>query len=137
MIDGIDGFLAALEEQADGRYEIVTRLRGLITRGFPDADEHFKYGGLHYTLESSPFAGIYAYKNHVSVEINGGAHIEDVYGHLEGRGGRSGRKHVRVNSVAEIESQHVADYLALAREAFSASRQRAPGRRASSTATGF
>ncbi|MBK8868665.1 DUF1801 domain-containing protein [Leucobacter luti] len=118
MIDRIDRFLADLEEQADGHYEIVAQLRELVTSGFPDADELFKYGGLHYTFGSAPFAGIYAYKNHVSVEINGGAYIEDIYGHLEGRGGKSGRKHVRLSSVAEIGSKHVADYLTLARETF-------------------
>ena len=54
MIDRIDRFLADLEEQADGHYEIVAQLRELVTSGFPDADELFKYGGcLLYTSDAA------------------------------------------------------------------------------------
>lgn len=117
MNEKIDEFLKSLEEQGDGRFEIVTKLRRLLTTTVADADEGFKYGGLYYTLDGSPFGGIFAYKNHVSVEMSSGAHIDDPYGFLEGTGGSSGRKHLRLSEFSEIEEKHVAEYLVLAREA--------------------
>lgn len=114
MDDRIDKFLVSLEEDGDERFSIVTGLRDVFRARFPSADETFKYGGLHYLNAGAPFAGIYAYKRHMSVEINGAAQIEDPHGHLEGAGGKSGRKHVRLTRVADVSEKRVAEYLALA-----------------------
>lgn len=116
MSEATGRFLAGLEAEADGRHEIVVALRALIVERFPEATEVFKYGGLHYTLGTAPFAGIYAYGAHVSVEINGGAYIDDAYGCLEGKGGTSGRKHVKIAESADVDRKHVAEYLAAAWE---------------------
>lgn len=116
MSETVEGFLVGLAEQADGRYEIVVALRSLVIQSFPAATEVFKYGGLHYVRGAAPFAGIYVYRAHVSVEINGGASLDDPQGHLEGKGGTSGRKHVKIVALADVERKHVADYLAAAWE---------------------
>lgn len=116
MDDRIDRFLVSLEEDGDERFSVVTGLRDMVRSTFPSAEEMFKYGGLHYLRDGVPFAGIYAYKKHVSVEINGAAHLANPHGHLVGAGGRSGRKHVRLTHVTDISEKRVADYLALAWE---------------------
>lgn len=114
MDDRINKFLVSLEEDGDERFAIVTGLRDMVRSTFPGAEETFKYGGLHYLRDGVPFAGIYAYTRHVSVEINGAARIANPHGHLEGAGGRSGRKHVKLTRVADVADKRVADYLALA-----------------------
>ncbi|MFV0433340.1 MAG: DUF1801 domain-containing protein [Leucobacter sp.] len=118
MSEKIDGFLKSLEEQADGHHEIVVKIRELVAAGVPDTKEVFKYGGLHYTLGASPFGGIYAYRNHVTLELSHGAYIDDPYGHLEGKGGKSGRKHVRLVNLSDVEEKRLAEYLALAWETY-------------------
>lgn len=37
----IDAFLQRLEEQADGRYEIVVKMRALVMMTYPDLEETF------------------------------------------------------------------------------------------------
>ncbi|WP_024356401.1 DUF1801 domain-containing protein [Leucobacter chironomi] len=113
----IEKFLTSLEEQADGRHAIIVRLRGLVTNGYPDAEETFQYGGLLYKDGPFLYAGIFARKEYVTLELGGAARIEDPYGFLAGQGGAEGRKHLRLSALEEIESRHVAEYLALVWEA--------------------
>ncbi len=114
MDDRIERFLTGLEEDGDDRFLTVTRAREVFRERFPHAEETLKYGGIHYLRDGAPFAGIYAYTKHVSVEINGAAAIEDVFGFLEGAGGKSGRKHVRLDHPDEVAAKRLAEYLALA-----------------------
>lgn len=112
----IDAFLQRLEEQADGRYEIVVKMRALVMMTYPDLEETFQYGGLLYKDGSFLFTGLFARSTYVTVELGGGAFIDDPYGLLEGKGGKEGRKHIKLSSVAEVEEKHLAKYLALAWE---------------------
>lgn len=116
MSEKIDRFLQSLEEQADGRYEIVVKMRELVTTTYPDLEETFQYGGLLYKDGSFLFTGLFARSGYITVELGGGAYIDDPYGFLEGKGGKEGRKHVKLSSVAEVEDKHLAEYLALAWE---------------------
>lgn len=117
MSEKIDGFLQSLEERGDGLFEIVVRLRELVTATYPDLEETFQYGGLLYREGSLPFTGVFARRAYVTVELVGGARIDDPHGHLHGKGGEQDRKHVHLSTLAEIDEKHVADYLALAWEA--------------------
>ncbi|MGD9606994.1 MAG: DUF1801 domain-containing protein [Leucobacter sp.] len=116
MSEKIDGFLRSLEEQADERHGIIARMRELVTTTYPGLEETFQYGGLLYKDGSFLFTGLFARSNHVTVELGGGAYIDDPYGHLEGKGGREGRKHVKLLSADEIEDKHLAEYLSRAWE---------------------
>lgn len=117
MSEKIDRFFMDLEAQDNGHYEIVMKMRELVTTKYPDLEETFKYGGLVYQDGSFLFAGLFARRDFVTVELGGGAYIEDRHGFLEGRGGQEGRKHVHIFGLSEIEEKHVEEYLALAREA--------------------
>ncbi len=113
MQNKIQEFLEDLAAQNDGRYEIVIGVRELVKTNYPETDEVFKYGGLVYQDESSLFTGIFARKKYITVELVGGAYIEDIYGCLEGKGGVEGRKHIRLFDYSDIVDKHLEKYLAL------------------------
>lgn len=116
MNEKIDRFLRSLEEQADGRYEIVVKMRELVTTTYPSLEETFQYRGLLYKDRSFLFTGLFARSTYVTVELGGGAYIDDPYGLLEGKGGKEGRKHIKLSSGSEVEGKHLEEYLALAWE---------------------
>jgi len=68
----------------------------------------------HYTSDIS-FCGVFAYKEHVSVEFSHGARIVDPEGFLEGSG--KGRRHIKLRCVDDITAKKLAIYLPLAHQA--------------------
>ncbi len=63
------------------------------------------------------FCGVFAYKEHVSVEFGHGARISDELGYLEDSG--KGRRHLKLKSVQDIQVKKLAQYLPLALRAAS------------------
>lgn len=96
------------------QYALVSAVRTLIKKTFPPVSEEVKYGGILFS-SGVPFCGVFAYKQHVSVEFGSGAKIADTLGHLEGSG--KGRRHIKLRSLEDIRAKHLADYLSLALEA--------------------
>ncbi|MCC7249010.1 MAG: DUF1801 domain-containing protein [Lysobacter sp.] len=103
----------SLSEQ---NYEIVQAVRALVGKTFKGASEEVKYGGILFS-SGVPFCGVFAYKEHVTVEFGKGANIDDPFGHLEGAG--KGRRHLKLRSVADIQTKKLAQYLPLALRAAS------------------
>ncbi len=95
----------------DGQYEIVEAVRSLVKSTIPSISEEVKYGGIIFSSGTS-FCGVFAYKQHVSMEFGHGAGIADMLGFLEGNG--KGRRHIKFRSVAEIKTKQLAVYLPLA-----------------------
>jgi len=93
------------------QFSLVERVRELVKEVISPISEEVKYGGILFSSEVS-FCGVFAYKKHVSVEFGHGAKIVDTLGHLEGKG--KGRRHLKLSSVNDIETKHLADYLPLA-----------------------
>jgi hypothetical protein len=75
-----------------------------------------QYGGILFSA-GVQFCGVFAYKEHVSVEFGSGAKIKDDLGHLEGSG--KGRRHLKFSSLADIKSKMLAQYVLLAHNAAS------------------
>lgn len=98
------------------KYEIVQAVRALVKKTAKACTEEVKYGGILFSA-GIQFCGVFAYKEHVSVEFGSGAKISDAFGHLEGSG--KGRRHVKLKSVADIENKKLAQYLPLALKAAS------------------
>ncbi|HEX5686805.1 MAG TPA: DUF1801 domain-containing protein [Ideonella sp.] len=96
---------------SEERYEIVEAVRTLVKKLFKPFSEEVKYGGILFS-SGVQFCGVFAYKEHVSVEFGEGAKIKDAFGHLEGAG--KGRRHLKLRSVADIENKRLAQYLPLA-----------------------
>ncbi len=99
---------------SETNHEIVEAMRELVKKTFKSTTEEVKYGGILFS-SGVQFCGVFAYKEHVSVEFGAGAKIADAIGFLEGTG--KGRRHLKIRSAAEIKSKKLADYLSLAHEA--------------------
>jgi hypothetical protein len=96
------------------QYMIVEAVRALVKSSFPGTLEEVKYGGILFS-SGVQFCGVFAYKEHVSVEFSMGAKIADTYGFLEGRG--KGRRHLKLFTVIDVEEKRLVQYLPLALEA--------------------
>ncbi len=101
---------------SETNYEIVCAVRALVKRSFEPVAEEVKYGGILFTSQVQ-FCGVFAYKEHVSVEFGSGAKIKDAFGFLEGSG--KGRRHLKLMSVQDIKHKRLAEYLLLAHSAAS------------------
>ncbi len=97
-------------------HDIVEAVRALVKKTFDASSEEVKYGGILFS-SGVQFCGVFAYKEHVSVEFGSGAKIKDDIGLLEGAG--KGRRHLKLKSVAEIRTKKLAEYLSLAHRAAS------------------
>lgn len=94
--------------------QLVAAIAIRINALFPNALETLKYGGLQYAMPL-PFCGIYAYSQHVSVELSLGATIADPFSLLEGKG--KYRRHLKLYALQDITDKQLAHYLPLALQA--------------------
>ena len=99
---------------SEERYETVQAVRAEVRKVIRPLSEEVKYGGILFS-SSVPFGGVFAYKEHVSVEFSNGASITDTLGQLEGTGKQ--RRHIKLMSPDDVESKKLAKYLRLALEA--------------------
>ncbi|MDR7152661.1 hypothetical protein J2W49_004639 [Hydrogenophaga palleronii] len=96
------------------QHSLVESVRTLVKKTVSPISEEVKYGGILFT-SGVQFCGVFAYKQHVSVEFGHGALIADTLGHLEGGG--KGRRHIKLHSAEDIQAKNLAHYLPLALEA--------------------
>lgn len=96
------------------QYELVEAVRALVKSALPRVTEEVKYGGILFS-SGLQFCGVFAYRQHVSVEFSHGAKIDDRLGWLEGRG--QGRRHLKLYQAQDIQAKHLEQYLRLALEA--------------------
>ena len=101
---------------SETNYEIVEAVRALVKRSFKPVAQEVKYGGILFSSQVQ-FCGVFAYREHVSVEFGSGAKINDAFGFLEGSG--KGRRHLKLMSVQDIKHKRLAEYLPLAHSAAS------------------
>jgi hypothetical protein len=101
---------------SETNYEIIEAVRALVKKTFKSTSEEVKYGGILFS-SGVQFCGVFAYKEHASVEFGSGAKIKDDLGYLEGSG--KGRRHLKLKAVAEVKSKELAEYLLLAHKAAS------------------
>ena len=110
----VEALLQGIRLASEQNYEIVEAVRSLVYQTFPAASEEVKYGGILFA-SGAQFAGVFAYKAHVTVEFGSGAKINDTFGFLEGSG--KGRRHVKLMTVAQLKGKKLAQYLSLAWQA--------------------
>ena len=96
------------------QFQIVEAVRTLAKRTIKPLSEEVKYGGILFA-SGVQFGGVFAYKEHVSVEFSHGAKITDSERHLEGAG--KGRRHIKLRTIGDITVKKLAVYLPLALEA--------------------
>ncbi|MFY7941569.1 MAG: DUF1801 domain-containing protein [Burkholderiaceae bacterium] len=114
MAKTVQALLEDIAQLGQTQFEIVQAVRALAMKTVRPLTEEVKYGGILFG-STVQFAGVFAYKAHVSVEFSHGARILDTDGHLEGNG--KGRRHVKLQSVDDLKAKNLKNYLGLAHEA--------------------
>lgn len=119
MTKSVQNLLEDIRLLGEVQFDLVQAVRSLVDSQFPDVEEVVKYGGILFS-SGVQFCGVFAYKEHVSVEFGAGANIKDSIGLLEGTG--KGRRHIKLRTVADIEAKQLPAYLKLAHAAALASK---------------
>ena len=112
----VETLLQDIRLLSEERYEVMVAVRALLlqNQAFKHCTEELKYGGILFS-SGVQFCGVFAYKDHVSVEFGHGASIDDPWGLLEGAGKL--RRHLKLRSLDEIQHKRLKSYLVLALEA--------------------
>lgn len=110
----VDALLADIRLVSDEHHKIVQAVRSLAKKLVHPLTEEVKYGGILFSSDVQ-FGGVFAYKDHVTVEFSRGAGIEDTLGHLEGTGKL--RRHLKLQSLGDIEARQLAHFVPLALDA--------------------
>lgn len=111
MSQTIESLLADIRLLGEEQFRIVEQVRALAKARVKPLSEALKYGGILFA--SGPqFGGVFAYRQHVSVEFSHGAMIDDTEGFLEGNG--KGRRHLKLRTLGDIQTKRLASYLDLA-----------------------
>lgn len=97
-------FLNDLELLDNENLAIVEQCRSLFFAVHPSIGERVMYGGIMFSL-SEDISGIFAYKNHVSMEFSFGYSMDDPNNWLEGRGKL--RRHIKLFNSEQIEQKQV------------------------------
>jgi hypothetical protein len=106
-----DDLLQEIQLLGEDQFQMVEAVRTLMKKTGSPLSEEVKYGGILFS-EATPFAGVFAYREHVSVEFGHGAKIKDVDGFLEGSG--KGRRHIKLKSLQDVSTKKLASYIPLA-----------------------
>ncbi len=93
------------------QFQIVEAVRALVKKTIKPLSEEVKYGGILFSSDVA-FGGVFAYKEHVTVEFGHGAKIKGEEGFLKGSG--KGRRHIKLKSVSDISAKKLVTYLPLA-----------------------
>ncbi len=93
--------------------DIEEAIKELVDQIAPDIRYVAKYGGEVLApdpdSDSTFVGGIFAYKDHVSLEFSEGASFDDPNGHLEGKGKR--RRHLKFTQAGEVASKDAMHFL--------------------------
>lgn len=92
-------------------HAIVQAARTLVRSVAPEVTERVMYGGILFAAPEQ-FCGVFAYSAHVSMEFGQGAELNDPHRVLEGSG--KFRRHIKLHTLADLESKHLRDYIAQA-----------------------
>ena len=109
----VDALLDDIRYINEAHYQLVQEVRALVRDLVNTVSEEVKYGGILFSSDVM-FAGVFAYKEHVTVEFGQGAKIQDTFGFLEGSG--KFRRHIKLKVTSDIEARRLAEYVRLALE---------------------
>jgi hypothetical protein len=92
----IDGAIKEIVEKIAPDVRFVPKYGGEVLAPDPDSDKKF-------------VGGIFAYKDHVSLEFSEGASFDDPDGVLEGKG--KNRRHLKFTAVEDVKGKGVEGFL--------------------------
>ena len=105
----VQHFLKDLETIDSDMFELIISLREIIFSTYQEVEEKIMYGGILFSVNAEMFSGLFAYKNHVSVEFSNGYLMKDPNKHLEGKG--KYRRHLKIKKKEEVWAKEVAYYV--------------------------
>lgn len=105
----VSEFIHDLQTHASDRYKIVKAIREIVLRQNSAFDESIKYGGIVYQKDNELLAGVFVYKNHVSLELGKGFELDDIYSVLEGKG--KYRRHIKFYNLLDVEEKSAEYYI--------------------------
>jgi hypothetical protein len=112
--DRIGQWLQDVRLLSEERYQLVRSLRTMIMALDKSVTEEIKYGGILFGA-ANHFCGIFSYKQHVTLEFSEGANLSDQHLVLEGQG--KFRRHIKLQTEADVKAKHISKYLLLALKA--------------------
>lgn len=111
MSKTVPALLEDIRLLGEEQFQLTEAVRALARKTIKPLSEQVKYGGILFS-SGVAFGGVFAYKEHVTVEFGYGARIEDREGFLEGSGKQ--RRHIKLRRVSDISAKKLATYLPLA-----------------------
>jgi len=101
----VESFLTDIQVTFPDRFETLQKIRRIFHQQNSGFSENIKYGGLVFHLSNELVAGIFSYKNHISVELGNGANFTVPSGLLEGKGKM--RRHLKIVEITDIDNKKV------------------------------
>ena len=105
----IDNFIQDLLFTDRDKGEIIATLRKLVSAVAPNVKEEIKYSGLVFVSGKRLFCGIFIRKNHMSIEFDRGAEMQDPDNFLEGSG--ANRRHLKIFQKEDIKNKKAEYYI--------------------------
>lgn len=105
----VSDFISDLQLTSEAHFEILNAVRALFHSANKLLDEDIKYGGLGFFIDTVLVAGIYPYKNHVSIEFSEGAEFSDPSNILAGKGKH--RRHLKLVQLSDIAEQNASFFI--------------------------
>lgn len=104
----VERLLEELQITNPAGYELVQAARQVVYSVVPNASERVMYGGFMFS-GGEQFCGVFAYKEHVSVEFGRGCDLQDPHGVLEGSGKL--RRHIKLFTPTDIKAKFLELYV--------------------------
>ena len=104
----VTAFLNDIRLLSEEKSAILQQCRWLIFAIHPRIRERMMYGGIMFSLQED-VAGIFAHKNHVSMEFDSGHLMSDPDKILQGSG--KFRRHIKFTTIEQIEQKRLQFFL--------------------------
>ena len=108
----VEAHMRDIQEHSFEFHDMVLGIRSLFLEACPGLTEAVKYGGIVFLKNGGLIGGVFAYKEHVSVEFSHGASFPDPDAVLEGKG--KYRRHIKLHDLEDIDAKHLVGMIAQA-----------------------
>lgn len=105
----VAAWLGDLELRSPEHHAMITEVNRLFGEANSQITRQIKYGGIVVLLDEVLVGGLFAYRDHVSIEFSHGAQLSDPHQVLVGSGKH--RRHIQLADPADVSHKHVADYV--------------------------
>lgn len=105
----VQKFLDELDLIDNEQFKILNEVREIVLDTHSKTEEKIMYGGVLFFIDTEMFSGVFAYKNHITIEFSQGFLMKDPDELLEGNG--KYRRHLKLKSKEDIRNKQVAAFV--------------------------